>query len=181
MSANTTEELRSDLSTLQKEAETADQKQREKEREYQRKRTKLIKQKMEDEGLTWCTKCGDFTPKSDAALILTKGTEKYSHGYQGSMYGFRSFSRLHRICTDCSQEAFKKHGRKGEYDSMADDQACFYMESIDDMDRRDDGLYIKKFGEWKRFTGEKKLRNCEMWEYVVMRATQKWDIPASIS
>lgn len=118
-------------------------------------------------------------PKDEAEMIHTKGTERYSHGYQGSLYGYRDFSRLHRLCRSCLKKAVKKDGSKSSYDSMAENRSTFHMKSVEDFERRDDGLYIKKLGVWKKFDGDNKLSNTP--RTVVRRVASKWGLPETPS
>jgi hypothetical protein len=115
-------------------------------------RRSLILTWVEAGGLTWCTKCRKRVQTAETALILLEGRERYSHGYENSFYAFRGFSRLHRACTACCEETNDRHGTTGPYDDYAKDQARFFAFRVE---VRDDGYYVRRFGDWDKLDGEK--------------------------
>lgn len=121
-------------------------------REYGEKRVQLLKQKLQECELTWCTCCSKVIPESEVKFLLFEGKEEYSHGYGNMFYGFRSFSKFHRACSACQEHAADRHGRTGRYDSQAKDQESFYAFRVE---KRDDGYHARKFGDWAKLDDEK--------------------------
>ncbi|MBI2278827.1 MAG: hypothetical protein HYU81_02075 [Candidatus Brennerbacteria bacterium] len=145
-------------------------------KEYGTKRVELLKQELQARGVTWCTYCSAVIPESDAELLLVEGREEYSHGYGNACYGFRGFSKLHRACPTCRERAADKHGQKGSYDSQAKDQSSFYAFRVE---KRDDGYYARKFGNWVKLDDE----NCKLNEpssQLVEKLAEGWNLPPRI-
>jgi hypothetical protein len=144
--------------------------------EYNAKRVELLKQELIARGMTWCTYCSDVIPESEAELLLVEGREKYYHGYGNAYYGFRGFSKLHRACPACRERTADKHGWKDAYDSWAKDQSSFYAFRVE---KRDDGYYARKFGNWVKLEDEK----CQLDEpssRLVEKLAEEWNLPPRI-
>lgn len=145
-------------------------------REYGAKRVELLKQELQARGMTWCTCCSEVIPESEAELLFVEGREEYTHGYEGSYYGFRGFSELQWACSTCRERAADKHGQRGEYDSLAKDQSSFYAFCVE---KRDDGYYARKFGDWVKLDDE----NCKLDEpssRLVEQLAEEWNLPPRI-
>lgn len=145
-------------------------------REYGEKRVELLKQKLQERVLTWCTCCSKVIPESEAELLLFEGREEYSHGYENMFYGFRGFSKLHRVCSACREHAADRHGRTGRYDSQAKDQESFYAFCVE---KRDDGYYARKFGDWAKLDGEK-CKIDEPRNDLVEKLGEEYNLPSRI-
>jgi len=111
---------------------------------YTQKRVELFEQRLVQYKKTWCTKCGQVVSADDVKLLLTEGSEEYTHGYGGAYYGFRNFLHFYRACSECCQQAFDRHGRTGAYDSHAKGQSSFYAFIVE---KREDAYYARKFGK----------------------------------
>ncbi len=144
--------------------------------EYGEKRVKLLKQRLQEHGMTWCTLCSSVVPEADTEFLLVEGREEYSCGYQNSCYGFSGFSKLHRACSACREHAADKHGQAGPYDWQAKDRESFYAFRVE---KRDDGYYARKFGDWAKLDDEK----CKLDEprsNLVERLEEEYNLPPKI-
>ena len=144
--------------------------------DYGAKRVELLKQKLHAQGMTWCTYCSKVVPESETELLFIDGREKYSHGHGNAYYGFRAFSKLHRACHACREDAADRHGWKSPYDSQAEDQASFYAFRVE---KRDDGYYARRFGKWVKLDDE----NCKLDELssrLVEKLAEEWNLPSRI-
>lgn len=145
-------------------------------REYGEKRVQLLKQKLQERGLTWCTCCSKVIPESEAEFLLFEGKEEYSHGYGNMFYGFRGFSKLHQVCSACREHAADRHGRIGRYDSQAKEQKSFYAFRVE---KRDDGYYVRKFGDWSKLDDDK-CKIDEPRDGLVEKLEEEYNLPPRI-
>jgi len=172
-------QAQNELQNIDEEVSTARKQRKKKKRKHEKTRAKLIQKKLEEAEMTWCSDCGELVSRDETALVITCGKEEYPHGYQDSMYGFREFSKLYRMCRQCRQKAFEKHGWVGGYDSIAEDRPRFYIITVDDFEHREDGLYIQKFGAWKKFGGQNRLN--ERRREAMRQIKERWDIPPKLA
>jgi hypothetical protein len=145
---------------------------------YAVKRAEFFKQMLSARGMTWCTHCSKIIPETDVEFLFVEGRQEYSHGYGNSFYGFRGFANLRIACSTCRQEAADRHGWKGEYSSQCNDQASYYAFKAE---KREDGYYARKFGEWVKLEDEK----CKLNEFppkeLVEKYAAEYGLPAKIT
>ncbi|KKP78375.1 MAG: hypothetical protein A2271_03305 [Candidatus Moranbacteria bacterium RIFOXYA12_FULL_35_19] len=144
--------------------------------EHSEKRIKLVKQKLMEQKMTWCTRCSKIIPQKATRLVLIEGKERYSHGYQGSLYGFRSFSKIHRACHACRKGFTEKHGISGDYDSQAKNQTSFFAFRVT---KHKDGYYAHKFGDWVKLN-DKNYPIDEPSDILIEKLAKEYDIPPKI-
>jgi hypothetical protein len=144
--------------------------------DYGARRVELLRQELQARGITWYTGCSEVIPESEAELLFVEGTEKYSHGYEAMYYGFRDFSKLHRVCPVCRERAADRHGQKGAYDLQAKNQSSYYAFRVE---RREDGYYARKFGDWVKLD-EKNCSPDEMSNKLIERIAEEWNLPPRI-
>lgn len=148
-------------------------------KEYGEKRAELFKQELLARGMTLCTYCHKKIAESETEFLLVQGREKFSCGYEGGEYSFRGFSKLHRACPTCRENAADRHGWKGEYDSLAKDQVSFCAFRVE---KRDDGYYARKFGHWAKLD-EKNYENRTLNELsgeLDEQLAEEWNLPPRI-
>ncbi len=145
--------------------------------QYNTQRVDCVKQELGHQALTWCTKCFTIFPESEAELLLFTGKEEYTSGYENSCYGLRDFLEFHRVCKECGNKAGDKHGSRGEYDSILNDQSIFYAFRVE---RRPDGYYARKFGNWVRLE-DGKLALADLPSRLVDELAARWHIPHKIN
>lgn len=144
--------------------------------EYDAKRIELFLEELRAHEMTWCTRCSEALSEDKAELILLEGRTQYSCGYENSCYGFRDFSNLHRVCPVCLNKANNRHGWVGDYDTFVKDQEKFYAFRVE---KRDDGYYAYKFGNWIKLENEKyKLPGPS--SELVERLAEEWNLPPRI-
>lgn len=144
--------------------------------DYNTKRVELVKQELRARGLTWCTRCAAIFPESEAELVLIEGTEEYTHGYGNSCYSFRNFSNLLRACPISREQVFDQHGKQGPYDSLLKNQESF---SAFRVEKRDDGYYARKFGNWVKLD-DGKYGLPELPKQLIEKLANDWNLPPRI-
>ncbi len=143
---------------------------------YAQKRREFFERKLAHYKKTWCTKCEQVVSIDDAELLLTEGSEQYTHGYGGAYYGFRNFLHLYRSCSECRQQAFDRHGRTGAYDPHAKGQSSF---SAFVVEKREDAYYARKFGSWVK-CAEITHEFPGIPEKLIEQFTEEWALPPKI-
>lgn len=144
--------------------------------EYRNKRLELFKYELEERGLAWCTHCRKFVPQSETQLMLFEGKCERRHGYEGMFYAIEPFSKLHRVCRKCAEDATNRHGTVGTYDTQARDQVVFHSYSVE---RREDGYYAHMRGEWARLDEERQKLQ-ELSEFEIGRLADEWGLPPEV-
>jgi hypothetical protein len=143
---------------------------------YAQERVELVKQELIAREMTWCTYCCEAVPKKGVRLLFIEGRTRYSHGYEGSCYGFCNFSKLHQVCPSCRKSFENKHGEKSEYDSQAKDQTSFYAFRIS---KRKDGYYAYKFGNWAKIE-EKDCKIKDPSNDLIEKLAKEYGLPPKI-
>ena len=129
--------------------------------DYNKARVELFKQKLQILEMTLCTFCDEwFTNSNDEELFLVETRKRlpWSPEKASSMsqYGYRSSSKVHRVCPECREKIQAKHGWKGQYDIQSGDQESFSVFSVE---RGIGGYYAKKVDRWEYVDEHKCLFN----------------------
>lgn len=170
------EEASEDVKQFLKDLANGWQKCRESVDTYTNQRAALFLKKLAQRRLDWCTKCNQVFPVNNVQLLLTEGSQEYSHGYGGAYYGFEGFTHLYRACLECREKDFDRHGSVGSYDSLAKGQASFRAFRVE---KRADGYYARKFGNWKKCC-EISYEFPQVPENLIDQFTEQWSLPPKI-
>ncbi len=84
---------------------------RESKKKYFDFRALLVKTKLQEEHLNWCTLCMKVFPEQEMTLVLTEGREQIESGYSSVNI---SFSVLYRACPQCLNEQLAHNGFQAE-------------------------------------------------------------------
>jgi hypothetical protein len=140
---------------------------------YNVKRVELFLKELSGRKLTWCTRCKKALSENETEFILREGRTTYTHGYGNSYYGFRDFSKLHRVCAACRDESFNRHGWVSGYDTQAKNQEKFYAFRVE---KHEDGYYACKFGNWVKLE-DKKYELPGPPSELIENLAKEWNLP----